>query len=108
MISELTISILESPLFRLFIIGILIKLLYDAACGPGLYPGFPAAGVDPKDGYSRGLSTARENWLAHGKEILDQGVKKVFISVSLSRADCAVTDISIVCGLLPGLHRGWT
>ncbi|KGO53629.1 Cytochrome P450 [Penicillium expansum] len=79
MIFELLVSILQSTAFRIILVSAISTLLYEAVRAPRVYPGFSLVGVDLKDGYSRALSMAREQWSTHGKEILDQGLHQASV-----------------------------
>ncbi|KAJ5355962.1 Cytochrome P450 [Penicillium concentricum] len=82
MIVDLLISITHSSIFRIIIALALSTFLYEAIRGPRLYPGFPLVGVDTKDGYRRGLTKAREEWAAQGKQIIEQGMKQANIRIT--------------------------
>ncbi|KAJ5766209.1 uncharacterized protein N7511_003825 [Penicillium nucicola] len=70
MLFEIVLDTLQSSAFLIIIVVVLGLAIYDAV----LHPGFPLIGTDTKDGYSRGLAKARQQWTAHGKELIDQGL----------------------------------
>lgn len=88
MIFELLVSILQSTAFRIILVSAISTLLYEAVRAPRVYPGFSLVGVDLKDGYSRALSMAREQWSTHGKEILDQGLHQASVH-TIEFCDCS-------------------
>ncbi|CAG7936532.1 unnamed protein product [Penicillium olsonii] len=74
MIFELVIDIPQSSAFRILIVVALGIVLYGAFSGPQVHTGYPLIGFDMKDGYSRGLAKAQQQWIAHGKDLIDQGL----------------------------------
>ncbi|CAG8298910.1 unnamed protein product [Penicillium olsonii] len=74
MIFELVIDILQSSVFRIIILVALSVVLYGALCGPQVHRGYPLIGFDMKDGYSRGLAKAQQQWIANGKDLINQGL----------------------------------
>ena len=82
MIFELVIDILQSSVFRIIILVALSVVLYGALCGPQVHRGYPLIGFDMKDGYSRGLAKAQQQWIANGKDLINQGLAQASFQVS--------------------------
>lgn len=77
MLADLLTDILKSPLFQGSLVCALLVLVYHSYSGPGLYCGFPTAGIDTSKGLVKELARVREDWAIHGKAILDSGLKQV-------------------------------
>jgi hypothetical protein len=76
MILETILGIFGSIPFQFILFLTICYFVYLSLCGPELYSGIPAVGIDTKHGFWATLDKARENWFLHGKEIMDQGLKQ--------------------------------
>lgn len=82
MIVETILGIFGSIPFQFILFLSICYFVYLSLCGPELYSGIPAVGIDAQHGFWGTLDKARENWFLHGKEIMDQGLKQVRLKCS--------------------------
>lgn len=63
-------------------VSVPLVLFCLTSSGPGLYKGFPAVGVDDRDGRFGRIDKARKRWMQHGASIVQEGFEKVGLNSS--------------------------